>query len=154
MELYERCIRFVKNVTTTITNGQMIKIKVVHIEKLWNFVVEFFLIWITFVNEKYHWIFEIWKFEIFENGETFKIEVVDLEKLWNFVVYNFFIWNHIINEIQIWISEIWNSKFVNDLEWKNSRHESYRSSEVMKRCSWQLFYLNTLKASKSNSHSA
>ena len=94
------------------------------------------------------WNLKIWNFRTTSNGETFKIEVVDLEKLWNFVVYNFFIWNHIVNEIQIWISEIWNSKFVNDLEWKNSQHESYRSSKVMKLYSWQLFYLNTFEASK------
>jgi hypothetical protein len=34
MKLYERYIKFVKNVTTIISNEQMIKIKVVHIEKL------------------------------------------------------------------------------------------------------------------------
>jgi hypothetical protein len=33
MELYERCIRFVKNVTTTIPHDQMIKIKVAHLQK-------------------------------------------------------------------------------------------------------------------------
>jgi hypothetical protein len=31
-----------KNVTTTISNEQMIKIKVVDLQKLYNFVVEFF----------------------------------------------------------------------------------------------------------------
>jgi hypothetical protein len=32
-KLYERCIRFVKNFTTTIPDHQMTKIKVVHLQK-------------------------------------------------------------------------------------------------------------------------
>jgi hypothetical protein len=53
MKLYERYIKFVKNVTTTISDEQMTKIEVVHLQKLHNFVVEQFLIRIIFVNEKY-----------------------------------------------------------------------------------------------------
>jgi hypothetical protein len=34
MKLYERCIRFVKNVTTTTSDEQMTKIKVVLLQKL------------------------------------------------------------------------------------------------------------------------
>jgi hypothetical protein len=34
MKLYERCIRFVKNVITTIPDKQMTKIKFVHLQKL------------------------------------------------------------------------------------------------------------------------
>jgi chorismate mutase len=44
MKLYEKCVRFMKNVTTTIPDEQMTKIKVVYLQKLWNFVVESFLI--------------------------------------------------------------------------------------------------------------
>jgi hypothetical protein len=44
MKLEERYIRFVNNVTTTILDEQMTKIKVVDPEKLYNFVVEHFLI--------------------------------------------------------------------------------------------------------------
>ena len=36
----ERHIRFVNNVTTTMSNEQMTKIKVVDLQKLYNFVVE------------------------------------------------------------------------------------------------------------------
>jgi hypothetical protein len=52
MKQYERCIEFVKILTTIILDDQMTKIKVVGIENLWNFIVEPFLIWITFVNQK------------------------------------------------------------------------------------------------------
>ena len=40
----ERHIRFVNNVTTTMSNEQMTKIKVVDLEKLYNFIVEHFFI--------------------------------------------------------------------------------------------------------------
>jgi hypothetical protein len=44
MKLYERCIRFVKNVITTISDDQMTKIKIVHLQKSHDFVVEPFFI--------------------------------------------------------------------------------------------------------------
>jgi hypothetical protein len=59
MKLEERYIRFLNNVTTTTLDEQMAKIKVVNLEKLYNFVVEHFLIWINFDNEKYIWISQI-----------------------------------------------------------------------------------------------
>jgi hypothetical protein len=44
MKLDERCIRFVKSITTTTTDDQMTKIKVICLENLCNFVVQSFLI--------------------------------------------------------------------------------------------------------------
>jgi hypothetical protein len=44
MKPYEMYITFVKNITTIISDEQMTKIKVVHLQKLYNFVVELFLI--------------------------------------------------------------------------------------------------------------
>jgi hypothetical protein len=35
------------------SDEQITKIKVIDLEKLYNFVVEHFLIWINFANEKY-----------------------------------------------------------------------------------------------------
>ena len=40
MKLEMRCIRFVHNVTTTMSDKQMTKIKVVDLQKLYNFAVE------------------------------------------------------------------------------------------------------------------
>ena len=42
MKVEERYIRFVNNVTTTISDEQMTKISFVDLEKLYNFVVEKF----------------------------------------------------------------------------------------------------------------
>jgi hypothetical protein len=53
MKLYENCIRFVKIVIIIIPDDHMTEMKVVGLENLWNFVIERFLIWISFVNEKY-----------------------------------------------------------------------------------------------------
>jgi hypothetical protein len=72
MKLYERYIKFVKNVTTTISDEQMTKIEVVHLQKLHNFVVEQFLIRIIFVNEKYIWNFSNLKFWIFKRPQMVK----------------------------------------------------------------------------------
>jgi hypothetical protein len=58
MKLYERWIRFVNIITPKTTDDQMIKIKVLNIENLWNFVVEPFRILITFTNEKEYEFFE------------------------------------------------------------------------------------------------
>jgi hypothetical protein len=75
MKLYERCIGFVKIVITTIPDDQMAKIKVVSIENLWNFIVEPFIIWITFINEKYVWISRILNFKFLKRprmGKRYK----------------------------------------------------------------------------------
>ena len=44
IELYERDVDFVNNVTIALSNKEMIKIKFVDFEKLYNFVVEHFFI--------------------------------------------------------------------------------------------------------------
>jgi len=43
-ETYERDVDFLKNVTFTLSNEEMDKIKDVDLEKLYNFVVEIFFI--------------------------------------------------------------------------------------------------------------
>ena len=73
--------------------------KVVDPKKLYNFVVDNFLIWNHLVKVKYIWIFKILKFEFFKQrrmDKQQKIKVVGLKKLWNFVVDNFLIWNHLV----------------------------------------------------------
>ena len=44
MKVEEKYIKFVNNVTTTISDEQITKIKVVDLQKLYNFIVEHFLI--------------------------------------------------------------------------------------------------------------
>ena len=44
LKLEERYIRFVNNITTTILDEQITKIKVVELQKLYNFASEHFLI--------------------------------------------------------------------------------------------------------------
>jgi hypothetical protein len=87
-------------------DDQMTKLKVVDLEKLWNYVVDNFLIWNHLVKENYVWIFKKLKFEFLNDlGWTNrKTKVVDLKKLWNFVVGNFLIWNHFVMENYVWIS--------------------------------------------------
>jgi hypothetical protein len=54
------------------------------------------------------------------DGEMTK-KAVDLEGLCNFVVDNLFIWNHLCKESYVWTSHIWNSKFSNNLGWRNDQ---------------------------------
>ena len=49
-----------------ISDGETTKIKVVDLEKLWNFVVDNFLIWNHLVKENYVWISKNLKFEFFK----------------------------------------------------------------------------------------
>jgi hypothetical protein len=42
------------------SDGETAKMNVVDLEKLWNFVVNNFLIWNHLVNENYIWISQIW----------------------------------------------------------------------------------------------
>jgi hypothetical protein len=73
MKLYGRWIGFVNIITTKILDDQRTKIKVVGIENLWNFVVESFLILITFINEKEYDFFEFENLNFWNdirNGET------------------------------------------------------------------------------------
>ena len=77
---------------TTLSDEEMIKIKVVDLKKLHNFVVDNFLILNhLLMKTMFEFLkFEIWIFKMSSNGEMTKTKVVDLEKLCNFVVDNFF----------------------------------------------------------------
>jgi hypothetical protein len=47
-------------------DGETTKMKVVDLEKLWNFVADNFFIWNHLTNENYVWILKILKFEFFK----------------------------------------------------------------------------------------
>ena len=53
-ETYERDEDFMKNVTIALSNEEVAKIKDVDLEKLYNFVVENFFIWIRLGPQKVH----------------------------------------------------------------------------------------------------
>jgi hypothetical protein len=84
----------------------MIKLNVVDLEKLYNFVVKNFFIWIRLGLQNSIWIFlcRVFYFVLaLSNKEMIKINVVDLKKLYNFVVKNFFIWIRLGLQNSIWI---------------------------------------------------
>ena len=53
-ETYERDEDFMKNVTIALSSEEVAKIKDVDLEKLYNFVVENFFIWICLGPQKVH----------------------------------------------------------------------------------------------------
>ena len=59
----------------------MTKIEVVDLEKLWNSVVDNFLIGNNLVKENYVWISKIWNCQTILEGEMTKTKVVDFKKL-------------------------------------------------------------------------
>jgi hypothetical protein len=75
------------------SNGGTFKIRVVNLEKLWNFVLyNLYFKWYCQWKTKFESLkFEIRILSMALNGETPKMKVEDLRKLWNFVVYNFLI---------------------------------------------------------------
>ena len=91
--------------------------------------------------------FKIRFFQTTSDGEMTKMNFVILKRLWNFVVDNVLIWNHLAMRKLRLNLKIWNSNFINDLGWRNSLNENYRSRKVIKLCSWQLFELTSFRAS-------
>ena len=59
IELYERDVDFVNNVTIALSNKEMIKIKFVDFEKLYNFVVEHFFILINLLLQNMLWSYHL-----------------------------------------------------------------------------------------------
>jgi hypothetical protein len=90
----------VNNVTVTLSDEQMTKIKVIDLDELYNFYVHDFFKWnhLLFENVVSIWYFLKFKFWIVEtksDREMTKTKIVDLNDLWNFVVDNFSIWIHL-----------------------------------------------------------
>jgi hypothetical protein len=86
-------LKFKIQILKTTSDGKTINMKVVDLEKLWNFVVDDFSFKIILSMLS---TFEFLKFKIqilktTLDGKTINMKVVDLKKLWNFVVDNFFI---------------------------------------------------------------
>jgi hypothetical protein len=91
--LYKGDVNLCTMYTTTLSDEEMIKIKVVDIEKLHNFVVDNFSSEDIFSGKTMFEFpeFKIWILKMNSNGETTKIKVVDLKKLHNFGVDNLLI---------------------------------------------------------------
>jgi hypothetical protein len=76
----------------TVSNGETFEIKVVDLEKLWNFVAYNIFVRKHIINKKTTFESLKFEFQILETaskGETPKMKVVDLKTLWNFVVQPF-----------------------------------------------------------------
>jgi hypothetical protein len=72
-----------------------IKMKIVGLKKLWNFVINNILVWTHLVMQNFIWILKF-KFLMISDGKPTKIKVIDFEMSCNFIIDNFFIWNHIV----------------------------------------------------------
>jgi hypothetical protein len=129
----------------TNSNGKTTNMKVVGLEKCWNFVVDNVLVWYHLVMQNYVWIlkFELFKPPRMENHQNKSCRSWILMKLCN---WKFLIWNHLIIERFVWSFQIWNSNFVNDLECRNSHKRTCGSWKVMQLYSCQYFQLNSFSA--------
>jgi hypothetical protein len=83
-------------------NGKSTKIKVVELQKLWNFVVVYFFYLKSFRLSKIASEFVKFKMQILQTtwyGKSTKLKAVELQMLWNFIVDNFLIWIHLQPQI-------------------------------------------------------
>ena len=104
MSTHERFIQLWTMYTTTLSDGEITKTKVVDLDEFYNFVVDDFFIWNHWllknsVGSSHIFKFKFWIVQIKLDGEMIKINVVDLDDLYNFVFDNFFIWNHLVSKI-------------------------------------------------------
>ena len=76
------------------SDGETAKTKVVDLKKLYNFVVDYFFIWIHLVKEKYVWISHILNLNFSNNlgWRNSKNESCTSQNLNNFIVDYFLIW--------------------------------------------------------------
>ncbi len=91
------------NVTITLSDEEMTKIKVIDIHELYNFLVDDFFSWNHLVFKNFVWNSHNlkFKFKLLKQSHIAKwpkTKVVDIDDLDNFVVDNFFIWNHLLPE--------------------------------------------------------
>ena len=133
MKPYERDVKFVNNVTITSSDEQMTKIKVVHLDELYNFHVHDFLRWNHLVFQNIVWIchflkFKIWIIQIESHEKMTKIKVVYLDELYNFYVHDFFIRNHLVFQNLVWSFHFLKFKF-----WivQTKSHEKFFKTKVV-----------------------
>jgi hypothetical protein len=69
----------------TSSNGEITNIKVVDLNGLYNFVVDYLLFWDQLLSQNYVWIskvlkFKFWITQTISDGEMTKVKVVDLDE--------------------------------------------------------------------------
>ena len=64
MKLYDRYVNFVNNVTTTLSDKEMTKIKVIDLDKFYNFYVHDFFSWNHLMFQNKVWSCYFLKFKI------------------------------------------------------------------------------------------
>ena len=107
MKPYERDVKFVNNVTTTLLDEQMTKIKVVDFDEFYNFVVVDFFSWnhLLFENvvSSCHFLkFKFWIVQTTSHEKMTKIKFVDLDEFYNFYVHHLFSWNVLLLQNIVW----------------------------------------------------
>ena len=138
MKPYERYVKFMNNITITFLNEEMTKIKVVHLDELYNFHVHDFFIWIHLVFQNVVWIclFYIqnlndsnrvtWK--VFQNKSCRSCWDLQLLCSWLFHLTSFGVWKSCLNFLFFEI-EILNC--TNKVTWKVFQNKSCRSWWVL-----------------------
>jgi hypothetical protein len=69
----------------TSSNGEITNIKVVDLNGLYNFIVDYLLFWDQLLSQNYVWIskvlkFKFWITQTISDGEMTKVKVVDLDE--------------------------------------------------------------------------
>ena len=94
-----RNLYFVNVDTTILSDEEIIKIKIVDLYELYNFVGDEFFQPESFAISKSCLnllLFEIQNLNTKSDGEMTKIKFIDLDDFYNFFAYDFFIWNYFL----------------------------------------------------------
>jgi hypothetical protein len=100
-KLRERYIKFMNNVTIILSDKQMIIIKFVDLDELYNLVVYDFFIWNHLMFQNLIWSchflkFIIWIIQTKSNEKMNKMKFVHLDEFYNIGIGDFSIWNHLV----------------------------------------------------------
>ena len=104
------------NVTNTLSDKKITKIKVIDLDELYNFVVGDFFSWNHLVFEKCclklsYLQIQIQTIKKMLYRKMTKIKIIDIDNLYNFIVDNFFSWNHLVFKNIVWSCYIFKFKF-------------------------------------------
>ena len=107
----------------------MTKMKIVDLDRLYNFVIDDFFSWSRSLIINSIWSSQTLNFEfkiiqIESDGEMAKIKILHLDEFYNFGFCDFSIWNHLLTPNFLWICQILKIKNLNcsnELICKNGR---------------------------------
>ena len=131
------------NLNITLSDEEMTKIKIVHSDGLYYFVVDDFFSWSRSLIKKFYLKFSNFEFQISNcsnrsDGEMTKIIFFCLDEFYNFSFGDFSIWNHLLTPILFEIVNFYSNEPI-------CKYNSCRSRLVLQLCCLWFLHLKQKK---------